>query len=203
MTLAKVMAPFTPFLSEEIYKNLTGEESVHLADWPAADEALIDMKLNEDMRQVRDMVTLGLKLRADAKIKVRQPLGVSSIKQDMSGEMQEILSEELNIRGVIVDTTLDAVLVLNTEITPELRLEGEAREIIRAIQVGRKKAGFNVEDRIILRYQGKEEVFEKFENEISKEVLATAVNTGDLVDAEYTETVTFEGVPFTFFLKKV
>lgn len=203
VTLAKVMAPFTPFLSEEIYKNLTGEESVHLADWPAADEALIDMKLNEDMRQVRDMVTLGLKLRADAKIKVRQPLGVSSIKQDMSGEMQEILSEELNIRGVIVDTTLDAVLVLNTEITPELRLEGEAREIIRAIQVGRKKAGFNVEDRIILRYQGKEEVFEKFENEISKEVLATAVNTGDLVDAEYTETVTFEGVPFTFFLKKV
>ena len=215
VTLAKVMAPFTPFLAEEIYRNLTrqnadaidvgqaGKESVHLEDYPKADEALIDTKMNEDMRLLRELVTLGLKMRADAKIKVRQPLGVSSIKYDVSSEMQEILSEELNIGGVIVDTTLEDVLVLNTEITPELKLEGEAREIIRAIQEGRKKAGFNVEDRIILGYQGKEEVFEKFESEITKEVLATEVGQGDLADAEYIETVTLEGAAFTFFLKKI
>lgn len=215
VTLAKVMAPFTPFLAEEIYHNLVGEESarnasqgdaggsVHLADWPEADGSLIDTKMSEDMRQVRDIVALGLKLRADAKIKVRQPLGISSIKYDVSDAMQDILREELNIKGVIVDTTLDAVVVLNTDITPELKLEGAAREIIRAIQEGRKKAGFNVEDRITLGYQGGEKVFDEFGDMVAKEVLATSVQNDDLVGAEYTETVTLDGAPFTFFLKKV
>ncbi|MFZ2187061.1 MAG: isoleucine--tRNA ligase [Candidatus Moraniibacteriota bacterium] len=225
VTLSKVMAPFTPFLSEEIYKNLTGEESVHLADFPVADESLIDEKLNEQMRSLRDLVTEGLKLRADAKIKVRQPLsGVSIKNQELSEEMHEILKEELNVKNIDSSSSAEKVVLgqaggtfvigdvssvatignitLNTEITPELKLEGEAREIIRAIQEGRKKAAFNVEDRILLGYQGKEKVFEKFEKEIAKEVLATTVQPGELADAEFSETVEIEGGSLHFSLKR-
>jgi isoleucyl-tRNA synthetase len=203
VTLSKVMAPFTPFLSEEIFKNLTGEESVHLADWPKADEKLIDEKLNEEMQVVRNLVTEGLKLRTDAKIKVRQPLGVSGIRYQVSGEMQEILKEELNVKNIVVDEKQVENITLNTEITEELKLEGEMREVVRAIQEGRKKAKFNVEDRIMLGYRGKENVFAKFEREIAKEVLATAVQKGDLSDAEYNETVEFDGEKFSFALKRV
>jgi isoleucyl-tRNA synthetase len=199
VTLSKLMAPFTPFLSEEIYKNLTGEESVHLVDYPVADGSLIDEKLNEQMHTVRDLVTEGLKLRADAKIKVRQPLSEFRIgTAELSSDMHEILQEELNVKDIVAGE-----LGLNLEITPELRLEGEMREVVRAIQEGRKKAGFNVEDRIILGYVGKDEVFAKFETDIAKEVLATKVERGALADAEHSETVKLDGEEFSFTLKRV
>jgi isoleucyl-tRNA synthetase len=202
VTLSKLMAPFTPFLSEEIFKNLTGESSVHLENYPEADNDLIDEKLNEEMRAVRNLVTEGLKLRADAKVKVRQPLAESRIKnQELSEDMREILKEELNVKNVTA-ASQDAEIVLNLEITPELKLEGEMREVVRAIQEGRKKAKFNVEDRIALGYVGKDDVFAKFENEIAKEVLATKVEKGALADAEYSETVTFDGTEFSFSLKR-
>jgi isoleucyl-tRNA synthetase len=198
VTLSKLMAPFTPFLSEEIYKNLTGGESVHLADYPVADESLIDEKLNEQMHTVRDLVTEGLKLRADAKIKVRQPLSEFRIGTvELSTDMHEILKEELNVKDVVAGE-----LGLNVEITPELKLEGEMREVVRAIQEGRKKAGFNVEDRITLGYVGKDEVFQKFENEIAKEVLAITIQKGELADAEHSETVKLDGEEFSFSLTR-
>jgi isoleucyl-tRNA synthetase len=211
VALAKLMAPFTPFLSEEMYKNLTlpnadaigggqaGEESVHLAEYPVADESLIDEKLNEQMRAVRDLVTRGLKLRADAAVKVRQPLSRFRIGEvELSEEMHEILKEELNVKNIVAGE-----LGLDTNITPELRLEGEMREVVRAIQEGRKKAGFNVEDRIILGYIGKDEVFAKFEADIAREVLAIKVEKGMLADTEYTETVTLDGEEFSLSLKRL
>ncbi|MDQ5976323.1 MAG: isoleucyl-tRNA synthetase, partial [Patescibacteria group bacterium] len=76
-------------------------------------------------------------------------------------------------------------------------------EINRAIQEGRKKAGFNVEDRVALGYQGKESVFEKFQDEIARKVLATSIVAGELSDAEYSETVSIENESFTFQLKRV
>ncbi|MEI9966679.1 MAG: DUF5915 domain-containing protein [Candidatus Moraniibacteriota bacterium] len=86
---------------------------------------------------------------------------------------------------------------------PELKLEGEAREIIRVVQEGRKKAGFNVEDRIALGYAGKQEVFEKFGEEIAAEVLALSLQADHLDGAEYNETVDIAGVSFAFSLKRV
>ena len=108
-----------------------------------------------------------------------------------------ILQEELNVKEIVVGE-----LGLNVEITPELKLEGEMREVVRAIQEGRKKAGFNVEDRIALGYVGKDAVFQKFENEIAKEVLATTVQKGELADAEHSETVKLDGEEFSFSLKR-
>lgn len=212
VTLAKVIAPFTPFLAEEMYRNLTDKESVHLADWPTVDESLIDEKLNEEMATLRSIIRQGLELRAEVKIKVRQPLSESRIKnQELNKEMHEILKEELNVKSVIIDEMIEKDIVLNTEITPELKLEGEAREIIRAIQEGRKKAGFEVADRIVLCYQGMERVFngdtEKgikgFEEEISKEVLATEVMNEKLEGAEYEGTLDLDGETFAFQLKRI
>lgn len=218
VTLAKLMAPFTPFLSEEIYRNLTGEESVHLAEYPVADESLVDKELNRNMNAVREIVTIGLQKRAEAKIKVRQPLKIVSLGskyEELFNSLVDpldyyaILEEELNIKSVAINTLqarLDTQedIILDTEITPELKLEGEAREIIRAIQEGRKKAGFNVEDRISLGYTGKDAVFANTElaELIAHEVLATGVQSGVLADADYSETTDIEGESFAFGLKK-
>ena len=214
VTLAKVMAPFTPFLSEEIYKNLTKESSVHLVDWPETNEKLIDEKLNDQMRQLREIISVGLQKRAEAKIKVRQPIKEVILHkkyekifrgEDLSGNyFIDVLLEELNVKNLgLFREFQDDVISLDTNITPELKIEGEAREIIRAIQEGRKKAGFNVEDRIVLGYQGKENVCEMFGDMIAKEVLATEIKNDALADAEYHETLTLEGARFSFFLKRI
>ncbi len=194
--LSRLMAPFTPFISEEIYRNLTGEESVHLAEWPKVDTE-IDTDLIEQMILTREIITRGLQFRTDAKIKVRQPLEYM-VGPKIEEVFQDIVKEELNVKDY-----REGPIALGTEITAKLRLEGEAREIIRAIQEGRKKALFNVEDRIVLGYSGKEEVFAVHQDDISGEVLANGgVNNQELADAEYTQTVDIEGEKFTFWLKR-
>ncbi len=114
-----------------------------------------------------------------------------------------IVTEELNVEVLHLDGSLlfDQVL-LNTEITPELKLEGDAREIIRAIQEGRKKAGFEVADRIVLGYQGLEKAFEMFGEMIGKEILAIEVKNEKLNDAEYEGTLDLDGETFEFQLKR-
>ncbi len=238
ITLSKLMAPFTPFIAEEIYRGLMEEESVHLADYPVADESLIDKDLSWTMGSVRDVVSHGLQLRASAKIKVRQPISeVLVFGITLNTEQIEIIQDELNVKivRVVSDADIDIaskngylvssllrpgtkfdlgniqsenivtklLLAANPNITPELKLEGEAREVIRAIQEGRKKAGFNVEDRIVLGYTGKEIVFETFQDMIAKEVLATEVTKGSLENAEYSETAKLDGEEFIFSLKRV
>ena len=225
VTLAKLMAPFTPFIAEEMYRGLTGEESVHLAEFPVADESLISDKLNDEMLELRVVVSLLLQIRADQQRKVRQPLSKVVSEKKFSKEFEEILKEELNVKEVVYTDSIgneysglpggvalhQRSIAIDIEITPELKLEGEAREIIRAIQEGRKKARFNVEDRIVLGYDGKKDVFEGdvenaivgFQEIIAKEVLATEVRGGEIADAEYSEAVRIEGEAFHFWLKRV
>lgn len=179
--LSKVMAPFTPFIAEEIYKNLTGEESVHLADFPVAEEKLIDEKVNADMQTVREIVNVGLQLRAKNSIKVRQPLSELRIMQgELNDELLDIIREEVNVKKVTIDEKLKNI-ELETEITPELRLEGQAREIIRYIQEMRKEAGYEVDNRIKVWYSGTSEVFamESLRAIIARETLADSVLSKD------------------------
>ncbi len=198
VTLSKLMAPFTPFIAEEIYRNLINchseldpeskdiLESVHLAVWPEADESLIDEELSEGMKQTRDVINTGLEIRATEGIKIRQVLSYIETNFEKLKTFESLVKEELNVKEVRYVDRVDNSLVtrdlnvmsvsimpdeivakiditkmigFNTEITLQLALEGEAREIIRAIQEGRKKAGFEVSDRIMLGIVGKEIVF--------------------------------------------
>jgi isoleucyl-tRNA synthetase len=224
--LSKLMAPFTPFLAEEMYRNLTGfaghpersgaelkdPESVHLADYPRVDESLIDEKLNEDMGLLREIISLGLQARAESKFKVRQPLQRVFLPHKYADVFDRLINnldwswmlrDELNVKGAELGDYEEVTLDIN--ITPGLKLEGQAREIIRAVQEGRKSAGFNVEDRISLGYRGMDAVFadEALRNLIAGETLAEGgVTEGELAGADHTGSVDLDGEPFTFWLKR-
>jgi isoleucyl-tRNA synthetase len=180
LNLTKILAPFLPFLTEYIYKNLKPQtsnlKSVHLEDWPKANKRLIDKKLNEKMDLVRKIVSLGLKARAKAKIKVRQPLALleiqnSNLKNQLQKEdLLNLIKEELNVKEVKIVEKLsqgkdwlqeaenEIKIALNIKITPELKEEGILRQIIRHLQQMRKEAGFKPKDKISIQFRGDKEI---------------------------------------------
>jgi isoleucyl-tRNA synthetase len=149
-TLCRLMAPFTPFMADAMYRNLSQGESVHLSDFPEPSPAQ-DPAVEASMALARQAVEAGLAARDAARIKVRQPLASVAMPGDpLPEEVAAIVREELNVKRL----TFGAPEVkLDTEITEELRLEGLAREVVRLIQDRRKKLGLNVEDRIHTRYE--------------------------------------------------
>ena len=101
--LSKLIAPITPYISEELYRNLTNEESVHLADYPVCNESLINEEIENRMDLVRDLISTGRYVREEAKIKVRQPLqeALLDIKdKDVIGDLTDLIKEELNVKEV-------------------------------------------------------------------------------------------------------
>ncbi|TAK96640.1 isoleucine--tRNA ligase [Patescibacteria group bacterium] len=213
VTLAKLMAPFAPFMSEEIYKNLTGEESVHLSDFPVADEKLIDEKLNGEMRKTRDIITEALQKRSHYKIKVRQPLSKVIVKYSLGlpEEYYDIIKDEVNVKEVeyIIEGVSSggsaAIMVvdLDKEITDELKLEGQAREVIRCIQEMRKEAGYDVENHIQVAHVGADVLFAKFGELVAKEVLAEKnIGEGVLDGADLTKDIEIDGDKITLSIKR-
>ncbi|MES2088024.1 MAG: class I tRNA ligase family protein [Patescibacteria group bacterium] len=150
LTLAKVMAPFTPFFADFLYKGVEGkEQSVHLEKWP--EESLKfkveGLKVLEQMEEVRKIVSLGLEQRAKAGIKVRQPLQKLKIKSEKlkisDKDFLGLVKDEVNVKEVVIDLSLSTEVELDLNITPELKEEGSVREFVRAIQDLRKTSGFN------------------------------------------------------------
>ncbi len=212
---AKLMAPIAPFITEEIYKNLTNKESVHLEDYPTANEKLIDEKLNIEMKAIREIITEGLQLRAQKKIKVRQPLQKLIIKGNkLRKEFLDIIKEEVNVKEVRVSSEQQKdkrssfkwnekkIIGLDTEITEELKIEGQAREVIRIIQQMRKEAGYEVDNRIIIGYNCQSVVFEKFGKLIAKETLATEIMKGKLEKADLEKEVEIESQKIILSIKR-
>ncbi|MBI2041975.1 MAG: class I tRNA ligase family protein [Candidatus Nealsonbacteria bacterium] len=139
-TISKLTAPFIPFLSEEIYLKcaLPGSaHSVHLDSWPKANVKLINKRLNQEMARVREIVASALAERAKAGIKVRQPLASLLVPDKIDKELSELIKDEVNVKKIIFSNTL----ILDTKITPELKKEGEMREIVRNIRDLRKEVG--------------------------------------------------------------
>ena len=198
---AIMLAPFTPFLSEELYHNLTGStESVHLLDWP--EPGYVNTRVVNDMNVLRDQITQALSLRAKAGIKIRQPLAsvtVPTISESVDAEA--ILMEELNVKSVENGQEVG----INLNITTELKEEGLSREIIRVVQNARKKAGLNVDDRIKLNLSYEQEIedaINHFKVIIANETLSTDLSQNANKNYSYTEEVKVDGTPITISLEK-
>ena len=269
--LSKMIAPVIPYLSEEMYQNLTGNESVHLADFPKYDESLIDLNLEEKMDLVRSLISTGRYVREENRIKVRQPLSEAlidgknkkrlanltnlimeelnvkkltfaddlntymtlSVKPNFRevgkvfgkniGEYQKKLEslsfEEIvklqnnqNIRMTIADEEYDITpemveirytakegfnvgmengnfIILDTRITDELKMEGNAREFVSKVQQLRKDNGFDIADRIITTFNADEEfassILENVDY-IKNETLSVELKEDDSLDKDLT-----------------
>ncbi|MDO8336227.1 MAG: class I tRNA ligase family protein, partial [Candidatus Saccharibacteria bacterium] len=200
--LAKVMAPFTPFMSEELYRKLTGEESVHLVDWPEAGH--VNELLVGQMNDVRSVITDSLSLRAAAGIKVRQPLSKLSVPETplpYPDELIEIIKEEVNVKEV---SQKGKELKLDTDLTPALKSEGLMREIVRQVQSARKQAGLQVEDRILLGLNGSPELQEAIKahsKTIQAETLSQSLSES-LEEPDFETEVVVESHKLTIQIKK-
>lgn len=262
--LSKMIAPITPFISEEIFTNLTDKESVHLEDFPKYDLSLINDKLEEKMDLVRDLISIGRMVREENKIKVRQPLSeiiLDGGKKAIIDDLVWLIEEELNVKNVkfkddlneymnleirpnfkeagkvfgkdikeyqnalkeldkdsikklensesvtlkingkdyeitrdLIDIRIsnkegfnvgmdnNLFVILNTELTDKLILEGNAREIVSKVQQLRKNKDFDVVDRIKLYYNADQEIeksFKEFEQYIKDETLAVEISKKD------------------------
>ena len=191
--LSYMLAPFTPFLAEELYHNLTGDnESIHLKDWMPAGE--IDNSMLRDMNALRTAVNDGLSKRASEGIKVRQPLAsvklVNTISQDTPAEVAQFLidiaKDELNVKSVEIVTDSESEsaqpsVVYDLTITPELKREGLMREIVRHVQSARKQAGLQIDDRIVLSISSDDseisQAIDAFADVIKSETLAVELNS--------------------------
>lgn len=182
LELSKVMAPFTPFASEEVFqkvKSSENAESVHLEKFPEMKKT--GTAVLESMRDVRELVTLGLDARTKANIKVRQPLAKLLVsKLDVPSEYLEIIKDELNVKDIVQDESLgDGEVKLDTEITEELRNEGDMRELVRKIQDMRKTADLVPSDRVVVSLTESEPSwFSKFEQEMTSTVGAQKILWG-------------------------
>lgn len=276
--LVKLMAPFTPFITDEIYQNLTSnvkdsESSVHLCDWPTPNEDLINKELNDEMAVIRRIVNLGHGVRAKAQIKVRQPLGKvqvglpDSVDPKIVEAQKEVILEELNckelevltevgdvvqkvvkpdarklgpkfgkdvqkiiqqvkegefeelenggikvgefklepgefeigfegVEGFDVQGEAGFVVILDTTITDDLRHEGYAREVVRFVQEMRKKANYEVYERIYLQVKASndiEKAVTQFADYIKRETLAIELQQGSEFAWDREEEVEIEG----------
>jgi len=205
--LSYLLAPFTPFLAEELYHNLTGDdESIHLKDWLPA--GAVDEQIIAEMKAVRDVINDGLSQRASQGVKVRQPLLKLSMNQTDYQQLkpyEDVICEELNIKFLEeLGETPDKPILDNT-ITPELKREGLMREVIRHVQSARKKAGLQVDDRIMLHLATNDEqlrqALAEHADTIASETLATMAPQ-HLADALYHTTAMVDGAELQISLAK-
>jgi len=216
VTLSKLLAPFVPFIAEEIYRNLVcsvnqqAPESVHLTDFPLANEAKIDDRLDGEVRLAMKIASLGRAARAKAGIKVRQPLAKAIIALTQESERGTLrksvadVMDEINVKELefVKDTLSEDMpyyavandgkywVAVDTRLSPQLKAEGASREIVRHIQTMRRAAGFDVADHIVTYYQGEEHiarVMKDFAGYIKQETLSLELTEGLAPEGAYNE----------------
>jgi isoleucyl-tRNA synthetase len=203
LTLAKVMAPFTPFFAEELYRDVGGEkESVHLEDWPKTKS--IDTSLLTDMESLRQVIEVALALRSYKKLGARQPLSelryeMTVKRKNISEEMLHLIEDEVNVKKVscepIKENPQTSILeekgwlfidsggvkiALDFNITPALKEEGDLRELLRKIQDMRKEKGLSVNDSATLTATDDlKDLISRHEKEIKAATHLTEIRFGD------------------------
>lgn len=210
-TICQLLAPWAPFISDKLWRELevdSGVKSVHLSDWPSVNKppSTSTKRLVSDMEQVRSAIAAGLAQRAEAGIKVRQPLSSASfnLKIEEPGRFAEIMADELNVKEVKW-LRKGPLAEVDIRLTPDLKAEGIAREIVRHIQNSRKKAGFSVEDRIKLLIESNQEeitdAISRFKPKIFAETLAIE-ELDDIDEGEFRETVKVDGAAVSLALAR-
>lgn len=209
LRISQLLAPFAPFLADYVWRELAQgtdlPSSVHLSNWPSVKEPLDTSRMMlENMNNARALITEGLAQRAAAGVKVRQPLARATVKGlELSPALQQIMAEELNVKEINNQAGEEVSVALDTAITPELKAEGLARDLTRAIQNSRKNAGFKVEDRIKLGLDSESKevmaAFSKFKDTVLAETLATGELTGG---DEHSETIKLDGQEVTIRLSR-
>ncbi|MCK9393177.1 isoleucine--tRNA ligase, partial [bacterium] len=203
LKLTKLIAPFTPFIAEDLYQKLKLKDdpiSVHLCDFPLPDEKVLSFdfyNIYQDMFFVREFVALALSKRSEIGIKVRQPLASVSVSsrfeegicfKNNQKDLFEIIKEEVNVRNVLVKKgTNNDSIIFDTVITEDLKEEGYLREIIRHIQQARKEMHLKPENTIDIYYTSKllSSFIEKNKEYLAKEVLARGfILSDDIIDAK-------------------
>ncbi len=216
VTLSKLLAPFIPFVAEEIYQNLVysimpnSPESVHLCDFPEADKNAIDENLMVITDKAMRICSLGRAARAKAGIKIRQPLSKIIVKIQSSSEKERLLNmapqilEELNVKEIeFVDKEFqsenaaftcandgDCWIALSISISPDLLAEGIAREIVRRLQTMRRSAGLEITDHINVYFQAEtniQQTIQKFAEYIKQETLASQLIANEIPEKVYIE----------------
>jgi isoleucyl-tRNA synthetase len=184
-TLCRLVAPFTPYLADEIYMNLTGEESVHLSDWPVSKIKFYNSNLDGEMVVARHIVELAHAKRKEEKLKVRQPLATLAVTyaEPISPEVLSLIAQEVNVKKVTYTKGNELSINLDINLTPALEAEGKARELIRNIQMLRKEKGCKIDERISLSlprvYESLSPPLQAF---VQKETLATKLTWGETLN---------------------
>ncbi|MDP2630981.1 MAG: class I tRNA ligase family protein, partial [Candidatus Uhrbacteria bacterium] len=196
VTLSKIIAPFTPFIAEEIYRGLAQKgkptecESVHLEQWPIVNESLVNEKIEGDMESVRSIVEMAHSLRSESGLRVRQPLAQLVCNALVSDNLFAIIADEVNVKsasfqdgdsgeGWIGKENGALRVALNTTLTPELKEEGIVRELIRHINALRKEQGLTPKDIITLQWDTDSadlvHIVETHKEEITASVIASTI----------------------------
>jgi isoleucyl-tRNA synthetase len=205
VNICELLAPWAPFITEKLYRDLVVEmempESVHLTDWPKSYGK--ESKSIEVMAKTREYINKGLAQRAEAGIKVRQPLQSVTIPK-IPVDLTEVVSEELNVKEV--KFTNDDIVVLDTTISDKLLSEGLMRELVRRIQNSRKHADLKVEDRIELYLISEDravrQAIENFKETIMKETLSVSLSDEPPEEDYYSETAKINDKEVSIFIVK-
>jgi isoleucyl-tRNA synthetase len=232
VTLSKLMAPFTPYIAEEMYQNLVrsidkdAPLSVHLTDFPESDQSKINNNLSADTQLAMRVCSLGRAARSQANVKVRQPLAQAVIKvnsaRDRDGLIRiipQILEElnvktlafadkveELNMPELCVSMEGEVSVAVPRNVSPELAEEGLAREIVHRLQTMRKTAGFEIADYIITYYQGDDyvkKVMTNYADYVKMETLSRNLVEGKPEEGIATETFKLNDHAVVLGVKKV
>lgn len=186
----KLLAPISPFISEKIYQEAFGNDSVHMSEWPVCDKKYVDKKLEEQMIQVKDIVELAAALRQDLKIKLRWPVSellVSGKVTDAVKNLESVLNKMSNVKTTKYSEKIKGQAKTDHDITVAfgevLKDEALLRELIRNIQEVRKKSKFSVHDSIIL-YLKDHIILKRFEQELKQSVGAKEIKFGSIKHAK-------------------
>lgn len=178
---SQVLAPMTPFISEKMFQNLTGEKSVHLTPWPVVNEKLIDDKLEKEMEIVRKVVELAHAQRKENSIMLRQPLAslASTSPIYFSQEVQEVIKDEVNVLEINHRVGDKIFVQLDLRVTADLKTKGDVRRIIREIQQARKEAGCGLAEKVKVTLPDWPKDYTDY---IKKETLAEELVRGDKLE---------------------